>query len=112
MNTNDPTNIPAPSFTADLQAATKSLRHVAAMARTHATGDAVPTPLTVADLSAKHIGKRIRVADQGNTFTGFVEDIEYEVERLMRGNDAVGVRVIFDRASILYPLKATVTVET
>ena len=75
------------------------------------TNDPTP-PLTVADLSAKHIGKKVRIADQGNAFTGRIEDLSFNTERTYGGTSAAAVRVEFDRATITYPLDATVTVLT
>lgn len=109
----DPTNIPAPSFTADAQVAIEHLKRVAAAGQTLplATGGPIPPPLTVADLSAKHIGKKIRVADRGDAHTGRIADIEFIVERYMHGDSAEAVRIVFgERATITYPLRAKVEV--
>lgn len=119
MNTNDPTNIPDlnfPSFAADAQVALESLKRAGAeLAGTAplATGGPIPPQLTVADLSAKHIGKKIRVTDRGDTHTGHIADIEFVVERHMHGDSAEAVRIVFgEQATITYPLRATATVLT
>lgn len=118
MNTNDPTNIPYlnfPSFTADAQVALESLKRAGAeLAGTAplATGGPIPPQLTVADLSAKHIGKRVRITDRGDTYTGHIEGLTFDYNRLYRTHGASAVRVEFDRATITYPLDATVTVLT
>lgn len=118
MNTNDPTNIPDlnfPSFAADAQVAIETLKRVATAGQAlprFATGGVITPPLTVADLSAKHIGKKVRITDRGDTHTGHIEGLTFDHNRLYRMHGASAVRVEFDRATITYPLDATVTVLT
>lgn len=70
-----------------------------------------PTPpLTVADLSAKHIGKKVRVTNREDAHTGYVDDLGFDIERQVQGGVAQGVRVEFDNAIITFPLTATVEV--
>lgn len=118
MNTNDPTNIPDlnfPSFTADAQVALESLKRAGAeLAGTAplATGGPIPPQLTVADLSAKHIGERVRITNHGNTHTGRVSDLRFETEPTYDGACPVAVEVTFRDGAITYPLNAAATVLT
>lgn len=87
-----------------------SLPGSAALARALARGPGSPPPLTVADLSAKHIGKKVRVTDGLDVLTGFIDDFGFLIEHQMQGMVAEGVRIEFDRATVTYPLTATVEV--
>lgn len=72
-----------------------------------------PNPaLTVADLSAKHIGERVRITNRADAHTGFVCDIRFITELTYDGASAVAVEVVFRDGSIRYPLNATATVLT
>lgn len=65
---------------------------------------------TVADLSAKHIGKRIRITSRDTVFTGRLANLAFETERTFGGAQPVAVEVTFDDATITYPLTASVEV--
>lgn len=69
-----------------------------------------PEPLTVADLSAKHIGKTMRITNGTDVFTGHLTGIEFKVDRQMWGDSACAVRALFDDSHVTYPLTATVEV--
>ncbi len=87
---------------------------------TSATDEALPEelrtfpwtpPLTVADLSAKHIGKKVRVTDpSGDAHTGYLEDLRFTTEQLMHGHVVTSVECVFHAARIGFPLTAIVEV--
>lgn len=77
-----------------------------------ATGGPIPPPLTVADLTAKHIGKKVRVTAGANVFAGRIDDFRVILDETFGGNRAASVEARFPGAVINYPLVATVEVLT
>lgn len=68
------------------------------------------TPLLAEHLSAKHIGAKVTVSWPNGTYTGYISDIRFDVERYIGGFDASGVRVEFQNDTITLPLGAKVEV--
>lgn len=71
---------------------------------------AAPEPLTVADLSARHIGLQVRIVNRGDTLTGQIQDLAFTSERTYDGPEVYEVTVEFRQATVRYPLTATVEV--
>lgn len=69
-------------------------------------------PLLAENLSAKHIGAKVTITAPGVAYTGRIEDISFNVDRMYGPNEATSVRVEFDRATIAFPLGATVEVHS
>lgn len=74
--------------------------------------------ITVADLSAKHIGQKVIIHDGGeNTYLGLIEDLGFETitESTIEGAYAVYVRSVdvqFPQARITFPLNAEVEIRS
>lgn len=69
--------------------------------------------ITVADLSAKHIGQKVIIHDgKENSYVGYIENLRFETERTYAGERAVGVDVQFRSALITFPLNAEVEIRS
>lgn len=71
--------------------------------------------LTVMDLSAKHIGKKVRITEGENAYAGILKDIEFDTwtETNYHGDSVYinKITVSFSNdARLAYPLNATVEV--
>lgn len=71
--------------------------------------------ITVADLSAKHIGQKVIVHDgEENTYVGVIQDLSFPrsyYRRIGDGADPVsGVAIEFPLATITFPLSAEVEI--
>lgn len=67
-----------------------------------------PTPLTVGDLSARHIGRRVRIWAGDNIHTGAINDLRYITEQTYGGARVRAVEIHFLGATIQYSTKAIV----
>lgn len=73
--------------------------------------------ITVADLSAKHIGQKVIITDgDENSYVGVIENLEFETvdARSMVAEyiNVTGVIVVFRQARITFPLNAEVEVRS
>lgn len=67
--------------------------------------------ITVADLSAKHIGKKVIIHDgDENSYVGVIRDLRFETDTSYVSVYVLGVEVEFPQARITFPLNAEVEI--
>lgn len=73
--------------------------------------------ITVADLSAKHIGQKVIITDgDENSYVGMIENLEFETvdarSMVAKYINVTGVIVVFRQARIEFPLNAEVEIRS